>query len=468
MTEKLASKKKRKFKLPNTYALIFIFIIVATILTYIIPAGQYDIIKDEASGRNIVDVESFKFVEQSPLSFKEFLDSIPTGLTKSASLIFMVFLVGGFFKIVTDTGAIDAGFDAAIRKFETKALLIIPFLMALISGLGIFGVLVSTSIAFIPVGLAIAKKLKLDPICAVAMIYIASYTGFVTSPIGPFNTLIGQSIAGLPPASGAGLRSIVWICIFIVSVVYTFRYAKKVKADINNSVLDKVEFSEEYSENTSDSQFTFSHMLIIIVFVGGFVLYGSGTKFWGWGTADLGSVMVAIGLLSGIIGRMSLDDMAKSFLQGCRSMVFGALIIGLARSITVVLEQGNIIHTLIYYMAIPLENVGPVFSALGMFLTNLIFNFFVPSGSGQGMIVMPIMAPLADIVGVSRQVAVSAYQYGDGMSNIIIPTSGVLMGVIGLAGIPYSKWLKWVLPLFLSWVAIGAISITIAVMIGWA
>ena len=462
------TSKRVRFKLPNTYALIFIFIILAALLTYIIPAGKYDIIQDEVSGRKIVDVESFKFVEQTPVSIKQFLDSIPTGLTKAGNLIFMVFLVGGFFKIVTDTGAIDAGFDAAIRKFESKALLIIPILMFIITFLGAFGVLVSSAIAFIPIGLAIAKKLKLDPICGVAMIYLASYSGFVTSPIGPFNTLIGQSIAGLPPASGAGLRSVVWVFVFIATVIYTFRYAKKVREDNSNSLLDEIRFSDDIKASASGGEFTLSHMLIILVFIGGFILYGVGTKLWKWGTSDLGAVMVAIGVLSGIIGRMSLDDMAKSFLQGCRNMVFGALIIGLARSITVVLEQGNIIHTIIYYMSIPLGKVGPILSSLGMFLSNLIFNFFVPSGSGQGMIVMPIMAPLSDIVGVTRQIAVSAYQYGDGMSNIIIPTSGVLMGVIGLAGIPYSKWLKWVFPLFLIWVGIGAVSLIVATMIGWA
>jgi uncharacterized ion transporter superfamily protein YfcC len=165
---------------------------------------------------------------------------------------------------------------------------------------------------------------------------------------------------------------------------------------------------------------------------------------------------------------MHPDDMAKSFIAGCKSMVYGALVIGFAKAITIVLTDGQIIHSIIYYMSLPLVKFGSTVSGILMFYINLIFNFFVPSGSGQAMVVMPLFAPMADVVGVTRQIAVSAYQYGDGFSNTIIPTSGVLMAALGVAKIPYEKWLKFMLPLFGLWVLIGTISIVIATAIGWS
>jgi uncharacterized ion transporter superfamily protein YfcC len=179
-------------------------------------------------------------------------------------------------------------------------------------------------------------------------------------------------------------------------------------------------------------------------------------------------MMLAVALISGIVTRTHPDEMAKSFIKGAQRMVYGALVIGFAASITILLTQGDVIHSIIYYLTIPLTKVAPVFSALGMFVANLLFNLVVPSGSGQAMIVMPLMAPMADVVNVSRQIAVSAYQYGDGFSNIIIPTSGVLMAVLGVARVPYEKWLKFVMPLFLMWTGIGAVSIIIATIIGWS
>jgi len=183
--------------------------------------------------------------------------------------------------------------------------------------------------------------------------------------------------------------------------------------------------------------------------------------------SHLSGVMMVMAILSGLISGSHPDDMSKSFIKGAQSMVYGALIIGFARAITIVLTDGRVIHTIIHYITIPLTYLPSTISAVGMFLANLIFNFVVPSGSGQAMIVMPLMTPMAEVVNVSKQVAVSAYQYGDGFSNIIIPTSGVLMAVLGVAKIPYEKWVKFVAPLFLIWVAIGSVSIVIGVAINW-
>ncbi|WP_461205265.1 YfcC family protein [Clostridium sp. DL1XJH146] len=463
-----ANKVKGKFKIPNTYTLIVLFVIVAVLLTYIIPAGQYETIVDEITGKTLIDPASFHFIERTPVGVMGFLLSITDGMTGAASIIFLVFLVGGYFQIINDTGAIDAAINLSVNKLEKRAILVIPVLMAIMSVLGALGIIVNASIAFIPIGIALAKKLKLDPIVGMSIMYLGAYSGFTASPMGPFNTILGQTIAGIPPMSGFTFRSIVWAIIFIVSVWYVIRYSKKLQDNIENSVLEEIEWAEGTEGSKVVAEFNVRHALVLITLIAGFVLYTYGSFKLKWGLNYLSAVMLGVAIIAGIITKMNPDDMAKSFIAGCKSMVYGALVIGFAKAITIVLTDGNIIHSIIYYMSMPLAKVPAVISGVFMFYINLIFNFFVPSGSGQAMVVMPLMAPMADVVNVSRQVAVSAYQYGDGFSNVVIPTSGVLMAALGVAKIPYEKWLKFMMPLFGIWVLIGTIAIAVGTLIGWS
>lgn len=458
---------KKGFRVPNTYTLIVMFMIFAAILTYLIPAGTYDLMKDENTGRKVINAESFHKVEQKPVGVESFLLSLPKGMNGVASMIFLVFLVGGFFQVVNDTGAIDAGINKVIDKFGKNSNLVIPLIMVALYIMGMLGILVNAVIAFIPIGIALAKKLKADPLVGVAVMYIGAFSGFTSSPVGPFNTLLAQNIVGLTPMSGFLLRLIVSLAILLVSMFFVMRYTMKIQKDISKSKLGDFNW-EEYDSDQKEVDFKLPQALVLIVLVLGFGIYAYGTYKFKWSLAYLSAMMFLVGILSGIITKMHPDDMAKSFIKGAQRMVYGALVMGFANSIIIILKEGEIIHSIIHYMTIPLKHVAPVFSAVGMFFANLIFNLIVPSGSGQAVIVMPIMAPLSEVVGVTKQVAVSAYQYGDGFSNIIIPTSGVLMAILGLAKIPYEKWVKFITPLFLSWVAIGTASIIVAVMIGWS
>ena len=460
-------KVKKKFKVPNTYTLIMLFVIIAAVMTYIVPAGEYSMVTDEITGKTLIDPTSFQFIDSNPTTLIGFLLSIVNGMNKSGTIIFLVFMIGGFFQIINDTGAIDAAIGTAVNKLEKKALLVIPVIMLLMTVLGALGIIVNAAIAFIPIGIVLARKLKLDPIVGAAVMYLGVYSGFASTPMGAFNTILGQTIAGIPPMSGFLLRAIVWAIIFGITVWYIMRYARKVKLDINNSVLDVIEWTD-VEENVKAKKFTWNHGLILFTLFAGFTLYAYGSFVLKWNINYLSAIMLAVAIISGFIGKMSPDEMSISFINGCKSMVFGAMVIGFAKAITLILADGNVIHTLIYYMSAPLAEVGSTAAGVLMFYVNLIFNFFVPSGSGQAMIVMPLMAPMSDIVGVSRQIAVSAYQYGDGFSNTIIPTSGTLMAILGIAKIPYEKWLKFMLPLFGLWVLIATLALIVASLIGWS
>ena len=462
------NNKKFKLKVPNTYVLLLYIIIFAAILTYMLPAGVYDTYNDTVTGKTLVLPETFHFIENTPVNFFNAIMSITKGLKKGASIIFSIFLISGAFKIVNETGAIEIAVDSLAQKLKDKIILLIPVIMILMSILGYFSIVINQTIVFIPIGLLIARKLKMDPIVGLSMMYLATYSGFIGSGACPFTIVVAQNIAGVPILSGIVFRTIVFIFLLSSSIIYLMRYAKKVLDDPSQSALGTSDYdwAVDLSENPI-TEFTGRHKLVLffVFLVLGIYIYGA-LKFQ-WSIEHLNTLMIILGIISGIIGKMSPDEMGKSFVEGCRMAVFSAILIGFATAISVVLSEGNIIYTIIHYASIPLTKVSTVVSAVLMFFLNLGFNFFVPSGSGQAAVVMPILAPLSDVIGLSKQVTISAYKYGDGISNLIIPTSGTLMGFIGIAKVPYEKWLKFIMPLIGIWTLIATTAVIIGVLIGY-
>ncbi len=461
MSTTTINKKKKKFKMPDTYVLLVFFILCAALLTYILPAGTYEMIPDTKT----IDPNSFHFIDQTPVNPFQAIMSISLGLTKGAGIIFTVFLVSGAFKIINDTGSIDSAIDALSVKLQDKVIVLIPIIMIAMSVLGYLGIIVNQTIVFIPIGLLIARKLKMDPLVGLSMMYLATYAGFIGSGMDPFTVVVAQKISGLPILSGIGFRTAVFAIMLGVAIIFLMRYAKKVMEDPSASILG-TDYEWAVEEHHS-ADFTAKHKIVLVALFLTFGFYIYGAQNMDWGMNELNSVTIILAIFSGLISKMSFDQMSKSFVDGCKMAVFSALLIGFATAISVVLSQGNIIHTIIYYCSMPLKGMSTYFSAVFIFIFNWFFNFFVPSGSGQAAVVMPILAPLSDVIGLSKQVTVSAYKYGDGITNLIIPTSGTLMGFIGLAKVPYDKWLKFILPLIGIWTAIAVAACLIGVAIGF-
>ncbi|AOT72068.1 YfcC family protein [Geosporobacter ferrireducens] len=457
-------KARKKFQIPDTYVLLVYFILFAAILTYILPAGVYDKFPDST----VIDPNSFHFVDNTPVNLYKAIMAISKGMIQGASIIFSVFIVSGAFKIINDTGAIERSIDFLSLRLKGKIILLIPIIMIVMSILGYLEIIVNQTIVFIPIGLIIARKLKMDPIVGLSMMYLATYAGFIGSGMGPFTVVVAQTIAGVPVLSGIVFRTIVYIFLLVASILYLMRYAKKVLDNPADSVLGtgNYDWAVDVSED-ANNEFTNGHKLILLSIFVTFGIYIYGALKFKWGMNELNTVCILLAIVSGFIRKMSPDKMSKSFVEGCKMAVYSAILIGFATAISVVLTEGNIISTIIYYSALPLDKVPSVLSAVFMFIFNWVFNFFVPSGSGQAAVVMPILAPLSDVIGLSKQVVVSAYKYGDGITNLIIPTSGTLMGFIGLAKVPYDKWLKFIMPLIWIWTAISIIAIVVGVLIGW-
>lgn len=455
---------KPKFKMPHTYVILFSIILVASIASYIVPAGHFDTIVHEVTGKNIVDPDTFQFVEQSPISFFDIFKSIPKGMKAGSSIIFFIFIVGGAFEMLTDTGAIEAGINRTVKNLAGREVLMIP-VFVLIFGLGgaTFGMAEETLI-FVPIGIMLARKMGYDALVGTGMVTLGAAVGFNSGFMNPFTVGVAQGIAELPLFSGITLRISAYAIFYIITVLFLMNYAKKVKADPKSSLVYDLELNEKHKHQNIGKlrDMTSKDALVLTVLFGGLLVIAYGVMKFGWYITEIAAAFIIIGMVGGLIGGKKPSQLADSFVKGAKGLVFGALVVGVARGILVVLQDGQIIDTLIYALSSLIKTLPSSVTAVGMFITQIVINFFIPSGSGQAAATMPIMVPLSDIVGVTRQTAVLAYQFGDGFTNSIIPTSSVLMAYLSIANIPYNKWVRFVYPLILIWVIAGCTFIIFA------
>lgn len=465
MTDKV--KEKRKFKVPHTFVIIFSIIVVMTILTYIIPAGVYDRVEDPHTGRTIVDVESFRYVERTPVDPFEMIQAIPKGMVQAASIIFFVFILGGSFEMIQSTGAIDAIVVKFIDKLKNREKLVIPLLMLMFSILGFTIGAAEEMIAFVPITIMIARGLGYDDIVGVAIASTGAAIGFSGGMLNPFTTAVAQGIAELPTYSGLGFRTVGYVIFYIIAVWYVMRYAAKVKADPTKSVLYGVKTEEQIKEEHTlkNIELTNRHKGVLVVFLLGLIVMIYGVMEYGWYINQISSIFLAIGIVSIIVGGKSANDAAVSFIKGAKGITMGALVVGIARAILVVMQEGQIMDSIVYTLAGLLESLPRQITAVGMFLVNSVINFFIPSGSGQAATVMPIMTPVSDVLGITRQTTVLSVTYGDAFTNQIIPTSGALLGVLGVANVPWDRWLKYNWKLMIWWSLAAAILLVIATTI---
>jgi len=383
-------------------------------------------------------------------------------------MIFMVFFVGGAIKILEETGTIRVGMNHIIHKLKGKEIWAVAIIMFLMSIGGATGVFANPVVALIPLGIVLAKGLGYDNVVGFAMIYLGSYIGFNVGWGNVFTVGIAHTIAELPMFSGFGVRVFFHVVNYILVFGFVYLYIKKIKADPTNSLTYSIEESTAQSNVFEEKEvMTIRHMICtaIVVVAFGAIVYGSLRLKWGIDHYSVVFLMVAV--FCGIIGGLGTNGTAIAFVKGCGSMAYAALVIGMARGISVVMTDGKIIDTVVYYLSLPIGMFGPVVGAVLMFFANIVINFFIPSGSGQAVTVMPIMVPLADLTGITRQVAVQAFQFGDGFTNCIIPTASVLMGCLGLSGIPYEKYVKWAAPLIAIQLVLAMIALVVLQLLHW-
>ncbi len=458
------NQEKKKFNVPHVYILLLALILICSVLSYIIPAGQYDMM--DVGGREVVDSETYHIVESTPVSIMQFLSAVPRGMTESAQIIFFIFIIGGAFAVLEKTKAIEAGVGRLIKLLKGQTWLILPIIMLLFSlGAAVFGMSEET-IPFIPIFVSLCIAMGYDSITGAAIVLCGAAAGYAGAFMNPFTMQVAQGIAELPIFSGMWYRIIIFVVMVAVTTAFILLYANKVKKNPEkSSMYENDKNRDDMFDLNNMQEFGLKEKLILIVFGATIALLVFGVIKYGWYMDEISALFFGMSMIVALIARMSLNEYALTLGKGMAEIASGALVVGFARGVLVVMTDGNILHTILHAAASLLTGLPAMVSVVGMYIFQCLLNFIVPSGSGQAAVSIPIMAPLGDLVGVTRQTVCIAFQIGDGLSNIFTPTSGFFMAGLALAKIPWAKWAKWILPLIGIQYVIGAVFVIIAQVI---
>lgn len=461
-------KRNRRLwlQVPHVYAIIFGLIVLAAGATYVVPAGVFDR-AENSNGLSVVVDGSYHAVASAPTQLMEIFTSVHRGMVEAAPIIFFIFIVGGAFGVFRATGTADAAVSAIAARAKGREVLVIPVLMTFFAlGGAVFG-LAEETIPYIMIVTPLAIMLGYDSLVGAGVVLVGAAAGFSAAFLNPFTVGVAQGIAGLPLFSGVFVRLVFWAIFVGVSIAYVTWYAVKIRRDpskssVRDDDLDRSDLSQETLAPMNTRQVIILSILLLTVLCLAF-----GVISFGWYIAEISGLFPIMAILMAIVGRMSVNATAEAFVTGCISMTMGALVVGLAYGVLAVLKDANIMDTIIFSMSNAVRGLPPELSALGMYGTQGLMNFVVPSGSGQAALSMPIMAPLADLVGVDRQTAVLAFQFGDGISNILTPTSGYFMAALAAAGVSWTKWVRWIWPLILIQYVLGAVFVMTAHLFIW-
>jgi uncharacterized ion transporter superfamily protein YfcC len=464
--------KLKKIRLPHTLLLIYIMVVLTVVATWIIPGGEYK--RVEKDGRTMPVAGSYQRTESRPQGLEGLFVSPAKGFVDAAAIIAIVFICGGAFSVIQKTGAISTVIHNLSLKFgQSKVLrvLFIPVTMIIFSLGGAIWGMCEETMPFILIFVPLSLSLGYDTIVGVALPFLGAASGFAGAFFNPFTVGIAQGIAGLPLYSGLVYRLAVWAGGTAIVIAIVMRYAGRIHKDPKLSPT----YDEDLEKRTKlqvggpvieKLPLTAAHKRVVAVFGLGFAVMIFGILKYKWFILPIAGVFLAIGIFSGVVGKLSGDDIGKSFVEGAKDMVNAALIIGTARAILIVAQDGKILDTMLAGMAGAISRFHPIVSAELMYVTQCVINFFVHSGTAQAALTIPIMAPLGDLVGITRQTAVFAFQLAEYI-NPVLPTSGVTMGILGLAGLRWEKWAKWMVPLLVLWVLFAALALIPPVLMKW-
>jgi len=444
-----------RIRFPHPLILLVAGVLLAAIFTWILPAGEYNRTHDPVTDRDVVVAGTYHAVDAAPVGPFDALVAIPQGMVEAGDVIFFVFLVGGAFAVVEATGALTRGMDGLLRVLHGREALVIPVISIAFAAGGALEHMQEEIIALIPALLLLTRRLGYQPIVAVMMSIGAAVVGAAFSPIDPFMVGIAQKLAHLPVLSAAAFRIAFMLPALALWIWWTLRHARRTRV-----------LPEEIAAEAPRGTGGWRTGAILLVILATFVVFVYGVWALGWDFTQMAAIFFIMGVIAGILGGLGVGGTAESFVDGFRAMAYAGLLIGFARAITVVLQHGKVIDTVVNAMFTPLASVPVLASAAGMMVVHTVVHGPVPSVSGQAVLTMPVLVPLADLLGMARQVVVLAYQYGAGLCEMVTPTNGALMAILAAAGVPYEKWMKAVLPLFGILFVLGFLAVAVAIATG--
>jgi uncharacterized ion transporter superfamily protein YfcC len=444
-----------RLKLPNTFVLIFGLLALIALLTWFVPGGKYE--SHVVGGRTLIDPASFHTIASQPQGFVALMMAPIKGFVEAALIIGFVLIVGGAFAVLQKTAAIDALITniaaAHTRSKLVRATLIPLFVMMFSLGGATFG-MNEEAIPFVMIFIPLALALGYDSIVGVSIPFVGSQIGFGAAFLNPFNVGIAQGIANVPMFSGIEYRLVVWVATNIVTIAFLLWYADRVKRFPEKSptyALDQekreaLRLKANAPEASNSAAMTTTHKIVLWMFLATLVTMIVGVVRYQWFIEEIAALFLVMAIVVGIVARMGADEFITAFMHGAKDLVSTAMVIALARGTMILARDAHIIDTILHSLMPLVQSSNPIFAAQKMYVIQSVINFFIHSGSGQAALTMPIMAPLADLVGVSRQTAILAFQLGE-LSTPMFPTSGITVGVLALANIPWERWARWILPL---------------------
>lgn len=466
--KKKSNSESSQGKTLNPFLILFSVIIICAIASYFVIPGAYDRIVD--SGRTIVVADSYHSINVKPISFFDIFRAVPYGLEGAAGMMFLVLLVGGAIEVYNKTGAIDLGVVKILKlsdKIGSQFILIV--IMIIFSAIG--GVLGWSEqiIPFVPIIISICLALGYDSLVGVLVSGFICMIGFSVSPTNMYTVAISHQIAELPMFSGMTYRLFILGVFEIISMFYILRYAKKIKEDPSKSLMKDIDTKslERDFSSFENIKMNKAQMVSLVALGVTFAITTYGLLNLNWQINEMAATFLLSGILVGLINKMKAEEIIDNFIIGAKAAFGGALIIGIARSIQWILTTGALIDPLINFLAGMLQGLSPWTTVIGIFIVITIINAFIPSGSGKAMAIMPVLIPLADMIGLTRQTAILAFQFGDGISNTFWFTNGTMLIFFGLAKVPLSKWYKFIIPLEIILCTLGAIFLIFAVEMGY-
>ena len=417
----------RKLKVPNTYVIIAVIIALCAVLTWFVPGGQYVKADDGTL--------SYESVDAVPQTW-QVLSAVYHGFEKQAGIIVFILVVGGAFWLLNATGAVEAGIQRFIVRIGKRDLLVLVALTVLFSLAGaVFGMSEET-IPFVGIVVPLVVSMGYDAFMGMLVVYVASNVGFSSAFLNPFTVGIAQGMADLPLFSGMGYRIFCWAFLTLLMVVFVCFYARRTKQQTSPRAPSGL--------GRSDKTLTRRQSWVLVVLLLTVIALIVGVTCWDWYMPEITGLFLGMGILCGIIAGFSANRIADELIAGARDILSAALVVGFASGIIVILQDGKVVDSILHGMQEGLDGSSPVASLSAMYGIQALINFIIPSATAKAAITIPIMAPFADMVGVSRQAMVLAFQFGDGFTNMVTPTSGVLVAALAMARIPYAKWVKWV------------------------
>lgn len=438
-------------KLCNTYFLVFAIMLAVAAMTWVVPAGQYD--RVEKDGRTYAVAGSYRPVQQTPQNIGDVLQAPVKGFCQCAEIIAFILVVGALFTVIERTGAVNTLIKKISFFFARRPkyrIFFIPVCMFLFSLCGALFGMEEETLIFIPIFIPLALSLGYDTLVGMAIPFIGAFTGFSSAFVNPFTVGIAQTIAQLPMYSGWQYRLLVWFIFTSVVAGFFTWYGEKVRKHPSKSLTAKADVVRRAELNIVNDvvvdetfRLTRAHKLVFLSFAAGMGILFYGIIKYQWYMTEIAALFLGVTLASAYFGKLKLNETTDAILAGAQSMMGVCLLMALARSIVIVATDGHILDSFLHAMTQGLGNLHPILASQAMFAVQTVLNFFIASGSGQAVLTMPIMIPLGDLVHVSRQTVILAYQFGEGWGNPVIPTAPVTMGALALAGITYTAWVKW-------------------------